>query len=150
MTTEHQTSGLIGASPKRVEDPPLITGKGCYTDDIQLPGMLYLGSSEALPACENYVSTAPKPNPCRRRTGHPGDDLPRKLISAPSGAAEHGHSPHPVTRPRRGMRRRAGRRRAAKTGAREDAAHAIVANMTPARRSNDEDALKRRALAHQS
>ncbi|HEX6769358.1 MAG TPA: xanthine dehydrogenase family protein molybdopterin-binding subunit, partial [Candidatus Binatia bacterium] len=42
MTTEHQNTGLIGASPKRVEDPPLITGKGCYTDDINLPGMLYL------------------------------------------------------------------------------------------------------------
>ena len=42
MTTEHETTGLIGASPKRVEDPPLITGKGCYTDDIHLPGMLYL------------------------------------------------------------------------------------------------------------
>jgi carbon-monoxide dehydrogenase large subunit len=42
MTSEHAASGLIGASPRRVEDPPLITGKGCYVDDIQLPGMLYL------------------------------------------------------------------------------------------------------------
>ena len=42
MTTEHQPSGLIGASLKRVEDPPLITGRGCYVDDINLPGMLYL------------------------------------------------------------------------------------------------------------
>ena len=42
MTTEHTASGLIGASLKRVEDPPLITGKGCYVDDIQLPGMVYL------------------------------------------------------------------------------------------------------------
>ena len=42
MTTEPINSGLIGASPKRVEDPPLITGKGCYVDDIQLPGMLHV------------------------------------------------------------------------------------------------------------
>lgn len=42
MTNEHSANGLIGASIKRVEDPPLITGKGCYVDDINLPGMLYL------------------------------------------------------------------------------------------------------------
>ncbi|MGH7795385.1 MAG: xanthine dehydrogenase family protein molybdopterin-binding subunit [Candidatus Binatia bacterium] len=42
MTTEHPTNGLIGASLKRVEDPPLITGQGCYVDDINLPGMLHL------------------------------------------------------------------------------------------------------------
>ena len=42
MTTEHTHDGLIGASPKRVEDPPLITGRGCYVDDIQFPGMLHL------------------------------------------------------------------------------------------------------------
>ncbi|HEX5023178.1 MAG TPA: xanthine dehydrogenase family protein molybdopterin-binding subunit, partial [Candidatus Binatia bacterium] len=40
MTTEH--TGLIGASIRRVEDAPLITGKGCYTEDIELPGMLHL------------------------------------------------------------------------------------------------------------
>ena len=32
---------MIGASIKRVEDPRFITGKGLYTDDIQLPGMTY-------------------------------------------------------------------------------------------------------------
>ena len=42
MTTEHTTTGLIGASIRRVEDGPLITGKGYYTEDIQLPGMLHL------------------------------------------------------------------------------------------------------------
>jgi carbon-monoxide dehydrogenase large subunit len=41
MTTEHIT-GLIGAAIRRVEDAPLITGKGCYVEDIQLPGMLHL------------------------------------------------------------------------------------------------------------
>jgi aerobic carbon-monoxide dehydrogenase large subunit len=42
MITEHTTTGLIGASVRRVEDGPLITGKGCYVEDIQLPGMLHL------------------------------------------------------------------------------------------------------------
>ncbi len=42
MTSEHIPTGLIGASIRRVEDPPLITGKGCYVDDIKLPGMLHM------------------------------------------------------------------------------------------------------------
>src|SRR5206468_1977468 len=42
MTTEHATNGLISASVRRVEDPVLVTGKGCYVDDIQLPGMLHV------------------------------------------------------------------------------------------------------------
>jgi aerobic carbon-monoxide dehydrogenase large subunit len=43
MTTEHTTTGLIGAPIRRVEDQVLLTGIGCYTDDIELPGMLHLG-----------------------------------------------------------------------------------------------------------
>jgi carbon-monoxide dehydrogenase large subunit len=42
MINEHSANGLIGASIRRVEDPPLITGRGRYVDDINLPGMLYL------------------------------------------------------------------------------------------------------------
>ena len=42
MTTEHNGEGLIGASIRRVEDPLLISGKGCYVDDINLPGMLHM------------------------------------------------------------------------------------------------------------
>jgi carbon-monoxide dehydrogenase large subunit len=42
MTTEHNDGSLIGASIRRVEDPLLITGKGCYVDDIKLPGMLHM------------------------------------------------------------------------------------------------------------
>ena len=42
MATEPSTTGLIGASIKRVEDTPLLTGAGNYVDDIDLPGMLYL------------------------------------------------------------------------------------------------------------
>jgi len=42
MTTEHTAGGLIGRSVRRVEDPVLVTGKGCYVDDVQLPGMLHM------------------------------------------------------------------------------------------------------------
>ncbi len=42
MTTAHAPAGLIGASIRRVEDPVLVTGKGYYVDDVQLPGMLYM------------------------------------------------------------------------------------------------------------
>src|SRR5215468_6732111 len=42
MTTEHTPGGLIGRSVRRVEDRVLITGKGCYVDDMQLPGMLHM------------------------------------------------------------------------------------------------------------
>src|SRR5215475_6108419 len=42
MTTEHRPDGLIGRSVRRVEDRVLITGKGCYVDDMQLPGMLHM------------------------------------------------------------------------------------------------------------
>lgn len=32
---------IIGASLKRKEDPRLLTGRGCYVDDVRLPGMLH-------------------------------------------------------------------------------------------------------------
>jgi carbon-monoxide dehydrogenase large subunit len=35
-------SRLFGATVKRREDPRLITGKGMYTDDFKLPGMLHM------------------------------------------------------------------------------------------------------------
>src|SRR5262245_14485329 len=33
---------MVGTRIKRREDPPLITGQATYTDDLQLPGMLYM------------------------------------------------------------------------------------------------------------
>jgi carbon-monoxide dehydrogenase large subunit len=42
MTTDHTPDGLIGASIRRVEDPLLISGKGCYVDDVQLPGLVHM------------------------------------------------------------------------------------------------------------
>jgi carbon-monoxide dehydrogenase large subunit len=42
MTTEDMPGGLIGRSVRRVEDPVLVTGKGCYVDDVQLPDILHM------------------------------------------------------------------------------------------------------------
>jgi len=47
---ERQNPTWIGKSYQRKQDPRFLTGKGKYTDDIDLPGMLYgaiLGSSHA-------------------------------------------------------------------------------------------------------
>ena len=99
MTTEHTPNGLIGASPKRVEDPPLITGKGCYVDDINLPGMLHLAfqrspyphakiisidtsKAKAMPGVEAVIT---------------GNDLSEKLNLAPSQVLPNMKiPPHPV------------------------------------------------------
>ena len=39
---------LIGARVARAEDAALLTGSGCYVDDINLPGMLHLGLAPAV------------------------------------------------------------------------------------------------------
>ena len=39
--TQAGGNGYVGRAIRRKEDPPLITGRGQYVDDIQLPGMLY-------------------------------------------------------------------------------------------------------------
>ena len=36
------TPKMVGTRIKRREDPRLITGQATYTDDLQLPGMLYM------------------------------------------------------------------------------------------------------------
>src|SRR5258706_4548448 len=99
MSTEHETTGLIGASPKRVEDPPLITGKGCYTDDIQLPGMLYLAFQRSPYPHAKIVSID-----LSKATTMPGveivvtgEDLGDKLNLAPSQVLPNMKIPaHPV------------------------------------------------------
>ena len=44
MTTqlEEQTTSVIGAPIKRVEDPVFITGEAKYMDDLKLPGMAHV------------------------------------------------------------------------------------------------------------
>jgi carbon-monoxide dehydrogenase large subunit len=99
MTIEHQSSGLIGASLKRVEDPPLITGRGCYVDDLNLPGMLHLafqrspyphakivaidiGKAKAMPGVESVIT---------------GNDISEKLNLTSSQLLPNMKTPpHPV------------------------------------------------------
>jgi carbon-monoxide dehydrogenase large subunit len=99
MATEHSATGLIGASIKRVEDTPLITGVGNYVDDIHLPGMLYLAflrspypharitsidtsKAKAMPGVELVIT---------------GNDIPEKINLAPSQVLPNMKIPsHPV------------------------------------------------------
>ena len=66
MTTEHPGGGLIGKAVRRVEDPKLITGKGCYVDDIQLPG------SGQMIASEGSTETLRQHSPAARQYYDPG------------------------------------------------------------------------------
>ena len=81
MTTEHAPTGLIGASIRRVEDAPLITGKGCYTEDIQLPGMLHLAflRSPYPHAKINSIATGAAKTMAGVITVVTGDDLSEQL-----------------------------------------------------------------------
>src|SRR5215475_4760945 len=60
MTTDQTPNGLIGASIRRVEDPVLVAGKGCYVDDIRLPEMLYLAFLRTTYPHAKIVSTNTK------------------------------------------------------------------------------------------
>jgi aerobic carbon-monoxide dehydrogenase large subunit len=56
-------NGHIGRAMKRKEDPRMITGRGRYTDDISLPGMLHAAlvrSSEAHAAITSIDTSAAK------------------------------------------------------------------------------------------
>jgi carbon-monoxide dehydrogenase large subunit len=156
MTTDHEVTGLIGASPKRVEDPPLITGKGCYTDDINLPGMLYLAFQRSpYPHAKIVAIDASKANSMAGvELVVTGNDLNEKLNLAPSQRLPNMKIPaHPVLA--RGAVHCVGVPVAAvvaKTRAQaEDAAHVIEVEYEalPAV-ANAEEALKPGApLAHQ-
>src|ERR1044071_7309481 len=98
MTTEHGNEGLIGASIRRLEDPVLVSGKGCYVDDIELPGMLYLGflrspyahakitsiNAEAAKAIPGVVAVIT------------GDDIPQLSIHSPVMIEGQKIPPHPI------------------------------------------------------
>ena len=99
MSIENQPNGLIGAAIRRVEDSLLLTGKGCYVDDVNVPGMLYLallrspyphakvvaidaGAAKALPGVVAVVT---------------GEELPERMkIRAPVSVPGQRMPPHPV------------------------------------------------------
>ncbi|HWP23744.1 MAG TPA: molybdopterin cofactor-binding domain-containing protein [Candidatus Binatia bacterium] len=148
MTTEHTSNGLIGASVKRVEDLPLMTGRGCYVDDIQLPGMLYLAFQRSPYPHAKILSIE-----TRRAKEMPGveavitgQDLSEKLNLSPSQLLPNMKiPPHPVLA--RGAVHCVGVPVAAvvaRTRAEaEDAAHAIDVEYQPLPSiANAEEALK--------
>jgi len=99
MTTEHTPNGLIGASPKRVEDPPLITGKGCYVDDINLTGMLHLAFQRSPYPHAKIISidTSRATAMAGVEAVITGNDLSEKLNLAPSQVLPNMKiPPHPV------------------------------------------------------
>jgi carbon-monoxide dehydrogenase large subunit len=156
MTIEHQATGLIGASPKRVEDPPLITGKGCYTDDINLPEMLYLAFQRSPYPHAKIVSidTSKAKTMPGVELVVTGTDLDTKLNLAPSQVLPNMKIPaHPVLA--RGAVHCVGVPVAAVVGRTraqaEDAAHEIVVEYEALPGvSNAEEALKPGApMAHQ-
>ncbi len=99
MTNQHGGSGLIGASIRRVEDKVLVTGKGFYTDDIQLPGMLHLVFLRSPYPHAKIIST--NTNAAKAVPGVEavltGADLSERL-NVPAGAMVRGMKipPHPL------------------------------------------------------
>ena len=99
MTTEHPATGLIGAAIRRVEDPLLLTGKGCFVDDINLPGMLHMAmlrSPYAHAKIRSIDTTAAKAIK-GVVTVVTGGELPERLnINAPVAFPGQKIPPHPV------------------------------------------------------
>lgn len=96
--TEHSTAGLIGASVRRVEDPVLVTGKGCYVDDLQFRGLLHMAFLRTPYPHAKLVSV----NAGAAKAVHgvvtvvSGDDIAGLEIPAAPMAAGQKIPPHPV------------------------------------------------------
>ena len=99
MAIEHSSNGLIGAAIRRVEDPMLLAGKGCFVDDINLPGMLHmvvLRSPYAHARIRSIDTTAAKTLK-GVVTVVTGAELPERLnINAPVAFSGQKIPPHPV------------------------------------------------------
>src|SRR5437867_3850503 len=99
MAIEHSSNGLIGAAIRRVEDPMLLAGKGCFVDDINLPGMLHmvvLRSPYAHAKIRSIDTTAAKTLK-GVVTVVTGAELPERLnINAPVAFPGQKIPPHPV------------------------------------------------------
>jgi carbon-monoxide dehydrogenase large subunit len=75
---------LVGKPVKRIEDPKLITGGGCYVADIKLPRMLYM-----------HVVRSPHPNAIIKHIGIP-DHLPKDVVAVYTGRDLRDIGPLPV------------------------------------------------------
>jgi carbon-monoxide dehydrogenase large subunit len=129
MASEHSPNGLIGASIKRVEDANLITGAGCYVDDLQVPGMVYLAFARTTYPHAKIVAidtSAAKAMPGVVSVVTGADTTQLNIPAAPMVSGQR-IPPHPVLA--RGAVHEAGVAVAAvvaeSRGVAEDAAHAI-------------------------
>jgi len=83
---------LVGARIKRREDPRLITGQATYTDDLQLPGMLYLSILRSIYAHAkiNSIDVLKAKQLAGVVAVFTGEDLKGKTGSIPCGAEAPG------------------------------------------------------------
>src|ERR1043166_4467318 len=97
MTTEHVGNSLIGASIRRVEDPILVTGKGCYVDDIEIPGMLHMVVLRSHYPHARIVSINTAAAKARRGvvTVVSGEDIELSIPAAPMVSGQK-IPPHPI------------------------------------------------------
>jgi aerobic carbon-monoxide dehydrogenase large subunit len=103
--TEEGGGGYVGRSMKRKEDPRLITGRGSYTDDLVVPGMLYaaiIRSPEAHARIVSIDATAAREHPDVEAvfTGEDMADLaaPCPMVWAPPGVEVHVPEHWPLAR----------------------------------------------------
>ena len=98
-------NGYVGQAMKRKEDPRLITGRGLYTDDMALPGMLYAAivrSPEAHATITSIDTTAAREHPGVEAvfTGEDMEDLaaPCPMVWVPPGVEVHVPDHWPLAR----------------------------------------------------
>jgi aerobic carbon-monoxide dehydrogenase large subunit len=99
MTTEYPSNGLIGAPIRRVEDPMLLIGKGCFVDDINLPGILHMVVLRSPYAHAKIRSIDTRAAKAIKGvvTVVTGPELPERLnINAPIAFPGQKIPPHPV------------------------------------------------------
>jgi aerobic carbon-monoxide dehydrogenase large subunit len=103
--TEPGGNGFVGRSLKRKEDPRLITGRGTYTDDLVLPGMLYAAivrSPEAHARITSIDTSAARELPGVEGV-FTGEDLgdgvaPTPMVWVPPGVDVHVPDHYPLAR----------------------------------------------------
>ena len=107
-------TGFIGASLKRKEDARFLTGRGRYTDDINLPGQLYAYMLRSPVAHANLGSVdtteaeaaAPGVHAVYHRGGHgPRGRHPHGVADPQQGRLSHGGAQAPRDGRRQGAPR---------------------------------------------
>ncbi len=103
--TEPGGNGFVGQALKRKEDPRLITGRGLFTDDMALPGMLYAAivrSPEAHATITSIDTQAAREHPGVEAvfTGEDMEDLaaPCPMVWVPPGVEVHVPDHWPLAR----------------------------------------------------